>query len=285
MNADFYKEDDARNFGRTTGIGQHAIVLRMSATVKDPSLGFTFGRSPNACDICFANDSGRRLSKIHFRIFLNDNHVLMVEDMSTNGTVVDDYLLRKTVPRKGTQRLVESGSIVKVVMAHDTEDLTFIVRIPRREDDIEMAYIHNVNRYLAKARGFDEDPNKTIGPGPSGHVSYGHMFELSYDDTNGQKVNLFPVPFTKGKASEHSSSYTALGKTPREFRGSQKYARVDVVGRGAFATVYKVTSKYDGSPYAAKELDKRDFMKNGIVDQKVENEMKIMQKVKHVSSC
>lgn len=57
-----------------------------------------------------------------------------------------------------------------------------------------------------------------------------------------------------------------------------------VIGKGAFATVHKVTSKYDGSPYAAKELDKRRFMKNGVLDQKVENEMKIMQKVHHVST-
>lgn len=55
------------------------------------------------------------------------------------------------------------------------------------------------------------------------------------------------------------------------------------VGRGAFATVYKVTSRFSGEPYAAKELDKRKFMKNGVLDQKVENEMRIMQKVKHVS--
>ena len=70
---------------------------------------------------------------------------------------------------------------------------------------------------------------------------------------------------------------------PREWRGGDKYSRVGVIGKGAFATVYKVTSKYNGLPYAAKELDKRKFMKNGILDQKVENEMKIMQRVHHVS--
>jgi hypothetical protein len=40
--------------------------------------------------------------------------------------------------------------------------------------------------------------------------------------------------------------------------------------------------KLTGHPYAAKELDKRKFMKNGVLDQKVENEMRIMQKIKHV---
>ncbi len=43
-----------------------------------------------------------------------------------------------------------------------------------------------------------------------------------------------------------------------------------------------MTLKLTGHPYAAKELDKRKFMKNGVLDQKVENEMNIMQRIKHV---
>ena len=43
-----------------------------------------------------------------------------------------------------------------------------------------------------------------------------------------------------------------------------------------------MTAKFDGVPYAAKELEKRRFMKNGILDQKVDNEMQIMQRIKHV---
>lgn len=41
-------------------------------------------------------------------------------------------------------------------------------------------------------------------------------------------------------------------------------------------------TKFTGKPFAAKELDKRKFIKNGVLDQKVENEMNIMQKIKHV---
>lgn len=74
-----------------------------------------------------------------------------------------------------------------------------------------------------------------------------------------------------------------MGRLPKEWSGSNRYNRVGRIGKGAFATVYKVTAKFDGKPYAAKELDKRKFMKNGVLDQKVENEMRIMQKVKHVS--
>ena len=69
----------------------------------------------------------------------------------------------------------------------------------------------------------------------------------------------------------------------RDWTESPKYHRVKKIGQGAFATVYQVTDKFHGVPYAAKELDKRKFMKNGVLDQKVESEMNIMQMVKHVS--
>ena len=44
-----------------------------------------------------------------------------------------------------------------------------------------------------------------------------------------------------------------------------------------------ITAKYDGTVYAAKELEKRRFVKNGIMDQKVDQEMRIMSSIKHVS--
>ena len=69
----------------------------------------------------------------------------------------------------------------------------------------------------------------------------------------------------------------------REWKGGQKYNKVGCIGKGAFAVVYKVTAKFDGIPYAAKELEKRRFMKNGILDMKVETEMNIMRQIQHVS--
>lgn len=73
-----------------------------------------------------------------------------------------------------------------------------------------------------------------------------------------------------------------VGRYVREWRGGPKYNKVGTIGKGAFATVYKLTAKFDGIPFAGKELEKRRFMKNGILDQKVDNEMKIMKKIKHV---
>jgi len=37
--------------------------------------------------------------------------------------------------------------------------------------------------------------------------------------------------------------------------------------------------------YAAKEVEKRHFMKNGIVDPTVHREIEIMKKIQHVSSA
>lgn len=108
---------------------------------------------------------------------------------------------------------------------------------------------------------------------------------------NPPQVDLFPVNETKQPTPRakrqlrlpDDPTQEDMGRLPREWNGSNRYNRVGRIGKGAFATVYKVTAKFDGKPYAAKELDKRKFMKNGVLDQKVENEMRIMQRVKHVS--
>ncbi|KAI1467399.1 uncharacterized protein F4812DRAFT_395340 [Daldinia caldariorum] len=270
IDSDLYLEDDAREFGRTRGIGDHALVIKLSSALKNPRLGFTFGRNRARCDLCFEDDPSRRLSNIHFRIFANKYGTVMLEDQSTNGTIVDGKLLRKRIDSQRPsqnppiKRTLESGSTIKIVMHETAKDLVFLVRIPRRDGDHDVAYRRKLGAYLLRAQGLD-DPNRTIVPGPGGHV------------------NLFPAPQNMNGAKEDDfweTTQTHL-RMPREWRGGEKYARVGIIGKGAFATVHKVTSKYDGSPYAAKELDKRKFMKNGVLDQKVENEMKIMQKVHH----
>ncbi|ORY62279.1 uncharacterized protein BCR38DRAFT_236386 [Pseudomassariella vexata] len=266
IDADLYLEDGAREFGRTRGMGDHAIVLKLSSTAKSPQLGFTFGRNASRCDICFLNDPLRRLSNIHFRIYVNKYGVVMLEDQSTNGTIVDDVLLKKKDSKTGAnKRMLESGSTIKIFMHENAQDLTFIVRIPRRDGDLQQAYLRNLRRYLRLFQKEEVSLDRTIGPGPSGHV------------------NLFPPPFQKNGPTGPMDDIIQdnAERLPREWRGGEKYNRVGVIGKGAFATVYKVASKYDGLPYAAKELDKRKFMKNGVLDQKVENEMKIMQAVQH----
>lgn len=160
---------------------EHAIVLRLSAQVKDPLQGFTFGRNIMRCDVCFQNDPSRRLSNIHFRIHLNEYGVLMLEDTSTNGTVVDGTLLKGRQGKPGDQKLskqrtINSGSLLKVLLYEDQADLAFMVKIPYREGGYEERYRRNLTRYMnhikqLQADNAPADAAKTITPGPGGHVS------------------------------------------------------------------------------------------------------------------
>ncbi|KAK8089098.1 hypothetical protein PG997_004059 [Apiospora hydei] len=267
IDSDLYKEDGARQFGRTRGLGDHAIVLKLSSAVKSPHLGFTFGRNQTRCDICFTHDPHRRLSNIHFRIYINKYGVVLLEDQSTNGTIVDDVLLKKKNAEDGTgavRRTLDSGSTVKIFMHQNNDDLQFIVRVPRRDDHLEEKFQKNLHNYLKRLQS--QDPDRTI---------------IAPNAAPGGKLMPPPNPRRQQRSPIDETTQLNTERFPREWRGGDKYSRVGVIGKGAFATVYKVTSKYNGLPYAAKELDKRKFMKNGILDQKVENEMKIMQRVQH----
>lgn len=98
------------------------------------------------------------------------------------------------------------------------------------------------------------------------------------------KKNLFPnANPAEDEPTRAVSGLSSMGRRIKEWKGGPNYNKIGCIGKGAFAVVYKLTSKYDGMPYAAKELEKRRFMKNGILDQKVEQEMNIMRKIQHVS--
>ncbi|KAK2136843.1 hypothetical protein NOF04DRAFT_1404342 [Fusarium oxysporum II5] len=273
---DYALEDQAARFlANPTGTGTHAIILRLSSHLKNPKAGFVFGRNPVRCDVVFVNDPLKRISNIHFRIYVNEYGTVMVEDQSTNGTIVDDHLLTSHPQAKGrsdppiSKWVLSSGSIIKIYLHKEARDLTFRVRIPRRDNEYDQAYTDKVDDFFTR-HGLPRQ-NETITPGPGGHV------------------DLFKQPAQTNLRREETNEITqrtpqTLSKrrdAPREWTGSGKYNRTGSIGKGAFAVVHRVTSKYDGLPYAAKEIEKRRFIKNGVLDQKVENEMKIMQRVKH----
>ena len=170
---DYSHEDDADSFDPTYEGGHHAIALRLSARTKAPLQGFTFGRNQMRCDVHFVYDPKRRLSNIHFRIFFNQYGVLMVEDQSTNGTVVDDVCL-KTRPGRNvaTTRTLNSGSKIKILMAEADRDLTFLVRIPRRDGLYEEAYRRNRMAHMRRLEHLASDQEQTISAGPTGHVCW-----------------------------------------------------------------------------------------------------------------
>ncbi|KAH7256856.1 hypothetical protein BKA59DRAFT_468666 [Fusarium tricinctum] len=272
---DYALEDQAGRFlANPSSNGSHAIILRLSSQLKNPSAGFVFGRNPMRCDVVFVNDPFKRVSNIHFRIYVNEYGTVMIEDQSTNGTIVDDNVLTFNPLAKGRsdppimRYVLSSGSIIKVYLHHEARDLTFRVRIPRRDNEYDQAYTDKVEDFFTRHKL--RRLNETITAGPNGHV------------------NLFKDPQTPFQREEtreitqpNSRTSQKRREANREWTGSGKYNRIGSIGKGAFAVVHRVTSKYDGLPYAAKEIEKRRFIKNGVLDQKVENEMKIMKRVEH----
>ncbi|KAK1541833.1 hypothetical protein CPAR01_05220, partial [Colletotrichum paranaense] len=271
---DYEREDTADQFQLTPPSVEHAIILRLSAETKDPLRGFLFGRNVARCDICFLKDPMKRLSNVHFRIYVNEYGVVMLEDKSTNGTFVDQVLLRSK-PKSPNEkcdmkRVLSHGSKIKVLMHNEQHDLEFMVRMPKRVGDYERAYNIKLQRYFARMEGLRaSDVNETLVPGPGGHV------DLFSAPRRPQTATTRRIALPSGTTQDN------VDRFPRDWDGSGRYNRVSQIGKGAFAVVYKVTSKFDGVPYAAKELEKRRFIKNGVLDQKVENEMRIMQKVQH----
>ncbi|TQS33630.1 hypothetical protein Golomagni_06017, partial [Golovinomyces magnicellulatus] len=257
--------------------GNHAIILRLSSKIKDPRAGFAFGRNAARCDIIFIDDPLKRISNIHFRIYANEYGNVMIEDQSTNGTQVDHQILQaksKDPSRTPVSKyLLSSGALIRISL-HDREhDLVFRVRIPRRAEEYESAYTAKVDEYFAR---YGIPRTDTVVTSPDGHPDLFRKPALPVTQrqpTVAQNQDTTQVRSPVGKATA-----TAVRS---EWNGSGKYNKVQSIGKGAFAVVYKVTAKYDGNPYAAKELEKRRFIKNGVLDEKVENEMKIMQRINH----
>lgn len=275
VETDLSLEDEASNFGHLAHAeGNYAIILRLSSEVKDASAGFCFGRNAVRGDIVFSGENYKRVSNVHFRIYVNNYGSVMIEDQSTNGTVVDNQHLTPHSKKPGHAPVVKwmlsSGSLIKIYLHQSVSDLLFRVRIPRRDAEYDAAYLTKVRDYFER-HGLGADDEAQGGTADiASPVVPKHL----------RDGNASPQAQIRSPIKRRDTNQPAR----REWNGSGKYNVVRTIGKGAFAVVYQVTSKYDGAPYAAKELDKRRFIKNGVLDQKVENEMNIMQRIKHVST-
>ncbi|KAK2629437.1 hypothetical protein QTJ16_000257 [Diplocarpon rosae] len=241
------------------------LALCLSAPLKDPVGGFQFGRNASRCDFVLGrNDESKRISNIHFRIYINEYGIMMLEDQSTNGTAVDGVLLRGKEKENGLQyrHTLSNGSVIKLTMTPPEQDYQFTVRLPQRDALTDKEYEKNLTAFFFRNANLRAQYEARV-------VAAG---------IKRQPPDLFPRNSTTRSSP---SSPIGSGKTIREWRGGSKYNRVGLLGKGAFAVVYKITEKFSGMPYAAKELEKRRFMKNGTLDEKVDNEMKIMRKIKH----
>ncbi|EFR02308.1 CAMK protein kinase [Nannizzia gypsea CBS 118893] len=222
------------------------IALRFSSPVKDQSMGFCFGRSSSRSDIIFSPDD--RVSNTHFRIYLKTDGILMLQDTSTNGTIVDAKAIRRDgKDNNPTTQMLMSGSVIHVSGSDLASAIKFVVRIPAR-DELHAQYTRNLTWYLNRIRQL----NTKAGDAGRGEMAAPGIVIAHTNHSHGMHWN-----------------------------GGAKYNVTGQIGKGAFATVYKLATKNDGALFACKELDKRRLMKNNALDHKVDSEMRIMKDLDH----
>ena len=241
------------------------IALRTTANLKNIQMGFVFGRDLQKTDIQFRSpeEDFHRVSNMHFRIYINESGILMLQDLSTNGTWVDDFHL------KGNQlrRMLNHGSMIHVVTGGNRTTATldkirFIVKLPQRKDDSQ--YKKNLREFLLEV----QEAKQATHP-------------------QGKTLVKPPDPAGRGN-SDLLTAGTARFSWNLGWDDNGKYNPIGEIGKGAFATVYKVATAEQGDIFAAKRIDKAAFMKNGVVDAKFDNELNIMKRLSHVrliSAC
>ncbi|KAI5370156.1 Putative serine/threonine-protein kinase, active [Septoria linicola] len=233
------------------------LTFRFSNRTRQQQLGLTFGRNPESCDIAITRDQNRRISNTHFCIHLNETGVLMIKDLSTNGTMVDDMLLKGRTSHHPHSRMLTQGSVIQVLTPTHGEIIKFIVRFPTRDGHYP-AYENAMQNYLIR------------------QAEIVRQWRIS------KGLPVGPPDFTPRR----HTTFTALMPNTQygmRWNGGDIYNVVGYIGKGAFASVYQLATKLDGHLFAAKELEKRRFMKNGILDHKLDNEMQIMRCISHPS--
>lgn len=258
----FIKPDPERQQDEKSSLD---IALRLSSSVKDVCLGFRFGRSVEKCDVVLDDDvAKKRISLTHFRIYLTKEGIIMLEDTSSNGTLVDRKLLRyKDGPASSNRHMLTQSTVIELASNDQTQRIKFVVSIPARRDLSEWQrklheYLEFVERAERRAHA-ERDMKKATVQRPFAHLA-------SQVHSSGAILTAGSERFNHGM----------------HWNGGDKYNVVSHIGKGAFANVYKLATKADGHIYAVKELEKRKMMKNGVLDIKFHNELMIMKDIDHV---
>ncbi|KAH0556962.1 hypothetical protein GP486_005248 [Trichoglossum hirsutum] len=247
------------------------IALKFSSQARLPKPGFIFGRGKRS-DVLIANHHEvKRVSNAHFRIFLNSQGILMLEDMSTNGTFVDTHHLRRKTPNVNAQRMLVNSSIISVICGPGGNEVRFIVRIPVQTQAAEAMYKDKFNQY---------------------HLRFGNAGAKA---GQGRPWTLTPLaqildvnrygPQFNGTATPVATRAPALSNfhQPSPFarwNGGEKYNILCEIGKGSFATVYKIATKSSGDVFAAKQVSRNGLAKGGTPG-RVENEIDIIKEMNH----
>jgi hypothetical protein len=99
----------------------------------------------------------------------------MLEDRSTNGTIVNEKLLKGN---KDTKRMLNNGARIEILSHVGENDLKYLVRIPKREGDYAAAYQRNFREYMNRLEELRGYANATIAPGARGPVSLSRSCDI-----------------------------------------------------------------------------------------------------------
>ena len=191
------------------------IALRFSSRVYNLCSGFYFGRTPMRSDILLCGRDNKSVSSRHFRIFINKNGILMLEDTSINGTVVDRMVIHggKGHLQRGAQQpmiTLHHGAIIEMptITSGNGESVRFIVAIPSR-DGARSRYRQNLFAYLAciaqeerRAAVAVQTGGKVLPTAPVGRSILGHMKSLT--------AYSWPLEMLYSLASVKSSIHTLI---------------------------------------------------------------------------
>ncbi|KAF1950553.1 kinase-like protein [Byssothecium circinans] len=205
------------------------LVLRMSAAkkLKFPNRGFVFGRYRDRSDIVFYPDSEILYSRQHFRIYLNSDAILMIEDISTNGTLVDDHLLKNRNPRLPKVRMLNSGSIITLATPGDAEAIKFVVRIPSRDSHMDR-FQKNIRKFLTECATGEE-----------------------------RAMSEEKAMISQRRGKRH-------GGPTMKWDGGARYNIIGLIGEDSLSAVYLLATKTDGKLLAAKKLEKQQCNKGRV---------------------
>ena len=292
------KDDDDRHDKKPNGKPTSMdLALRHYPGPKDASAGFLFGRNHFKCDVVMHdNTPTRRISNVHFRIYVNSRGALMLEDLSTNGTWVDNQRLALD-GEVGRKRVLSPGSVIHLCPGNVDRIIRFVVRIPKVSGH---GFRTAIGPELSVAPSTSPSPNQ-IGPQP-GHaprVDDGAGFVPAAQHQNVAAVQR--NPFGQGPDNQHAArrglaekplviadkDRHTMNRTPAHtaWGGDRNYQLANQIGKGAFATVNKAYEKDTGDAVAVKILAKRTFATQvGAEKTGVKKEIDILQQLQHVSS-
>lgn len=238
------------------------IALRLTSELKDRRRGFVFGRLQSRCDILMPSRPGQFISSVHFRVFVNEEGLTMLENISRNGTLVDGHFLEANSedPNVKSKRMIVSGSLIEIFCDKQRTSIRFVVGVPRRqflEAEWEQRLAEYVNYLKQPQRG------ETALPPAAQNV-----------------VNL-SRPLERGIWSD------AVQNDPNWNRESN-YHVLKLIGKGSYGDVYKVAQMYKGTIYAMKQIAKPRFRQTESFEKEInilEQEISLMQSIHHVSGA